>query len=64
MPHIALASELHRLSPDQIARVDHIILDDGDWSPEQIAHYIAQWYGLCVVQPAIDDWSQYNGPLL
>lgn len=64
MPTFALASELHRLSPDAIDRVDHIIADDGDWTPEQIRHYIANWHGITVVEPATDDWTRYDGALL
>jgi 3-keto-L-gulonate-6-phosphate decarboxylase len=57
MPRFALASELHRLTPDQIILIDHIIADDGDWTCEQIAHYIAQWHTLEIV-PHPDDWTR------
>lgn len=36
----ALASEYDRLSPDQKDRVTHIIIDDGEWTQEQIDDYI------------------------
>jgi len=63
----ALASELHRLKPDDIRRVDHIIADDGTWSPEDITAYIARWRSHCIlaeVEPAVDDWTRYQGELL
>ena len=62
MPRFALASRLHLLSPDQIARLDHIICDDGDWTPEQIAAYISRWHSMCVLtDPTCDDWIGNQG---
>lgn len=58
MTRFALLSELHRLSPDAIARVDHIICDDGDWTPEQITHYINQWSGHNILTSDEDDWTK------
>ena len=63
MTTFALLSELHRLKPDQIALVDHIIADDGDWSEEQISHYINRWHGHNVL-PDPEDWARYDGELL
>jgi hypothetical protein len=61
----ALLSELHRLTPDQIAQVDHIICDDGDWSKEEIAAYIDRWRENCVIAEVMpDDWTSKHGELL
>jgi len=57
MPRFALLSDLPHLSPDAIAQIDHIIADDGDWTPEQIAHYIAQWQ-TCERIDHEDDWTR------
>ena len=58
MPTFALASELHRLSPDAIARIDHIIADDGDWTPEQIQFYIRLYTAsYAATDPTCDDWT-------
>jgi hypothetical protein len=57
MPRFALASELHRLSPGQLFHIDHIIIDDGTWTTEQIAHHIAQWH-TCETVPHDDDWTR------
>lgn len=51
MTTFALLSELHRLTPDEIIRVDHIIADDGDWSEGEITHYINQWNGHNILHP-------------
>lgn len=51
MTTFALLSELHRLTPDQITCVDHIICDDGDWSNEQVSHYINTWRGHNILHP-------------
>lgn len=63
MTSFALLSELHRLSPDAISRVDHIILDDGSLTPEQITNYINQWQGHSILH-AMDDWTRKDGELL
>lgn len=52
MTAFALLSELHRLHHSQLDRDDlHIICDDGDWSEEQINHYINTWRGHNVLYP-------------
>lgn len=46
MTTFVLLSEIHRLRPSQLDIPDlHIICDDGDWSQEQVSHYINQWRG-------------------
>lgn len=45
MTTFALASEYHRLTPAQRDQVDHIICDDGNWTLEQIAAYMADCNG-------------------
>lgn len=37
MTTYCLASEYDRLSPEQQAKVDHILADDGEWDREMIA---------------------------
>lgn len=37
MTTYALLSEYDRLTPEQQSQVDHIILDDGEWTQEMIA---------------------------
>jgi hypothetical protein len=38
----ALASEYDRLTPAQRLRVDHILIDDGDWTEAMIAKAMGQ----------------------
>lgn len=63
MTTFALLSELHRLSPDQISRIDHIISDDGDWDEGMISHYINQWRGHNILTSG-EDWTRRDGELL
>ena len=64
MTTFALLSELPRLTPDAIASVDHIICDDGDWSPEEITAYINNWRGHSIIHAEPDDWTRKDGGLL
>lgn len=66
MTTFALLSELNRLKPDEIARIDHIIIDDGEWSNEQISHYINQWpaHNILTCESIEDDWTRKDGELL
>lgn len=57
----ALASELDRLTPEQLAQVDHIIIDDGEWTAAQIAAHINRWSLLSpdpLPDPFPDDWAK------
>lgn len=59
----ALASEYDRLTPEQQSRVTEILIDDGDWTEEQIAEAVAKACGIAPRPSAVeehfqDDWSQ------
>ena len=60
MTAFVLLSDLPHITPADRARKDlHIILDDGDWSPEQVAHYINQWSATSAeITPASEDWTR------
>lgn len=42
MTTYCLASEYHRLTPAQQSQVDHILIDDGEWTEAQIASAMGQ----------------------
>lgn len=64
MTRFALLSEIDRLTPEQMAKVDHIIADDGEWDQARITAYINQWSGHSILhEPPADDWTKEARPL-
>jgi len=67
MTVFALLSELPRLSPTDLDRVTHVILDDGTWPDARITAYIALWshhWPDPLPHPEPEDWSRFDGELL
>lgn len=61
MTTFALASEYPRLTAEQRQRVDHLIIDDGDWTEAQIAAYINQWSAISpdpLPNPLPEEWHK------
>lgn len=55
MTTYCLLSEYDRLTPEQKSQVDHILLDDGEWTQEMIA--LAIQFPLERIDHE-DDWSK------
>lgn len=55
---IALQSEYPRLTPEQQAKVRILIVDDGDWSEEQIRAYVENHWGWAEPLERPEDWTK------